>query len=403
MKIQEIQTPNNDLSVQIYNVNGTERVVLKDDKLYLENYFGLEFHQCFEQMLNKKLELIYTDPDPICPKCGEHITAKYDKGDRSINKVYPVKVTIYRCKCGGLYRTPLTNFVDKYCNYVHEVKKMGLTVNFFEHMSLVNITGLIKCLQGVTPSKQTIYNEIRKYYGKLKIKGKRNLSGNYAYDEQYIKLNGIKYYILALFDIELNVLVDYHISDNMEKKEIIRFIKNATHQQKRISLTTDGKPMYKKIADELGFIHNLCIFHIIKDVKKIVNDKMKNKMLDENQKTEYYDVGEILLKIFHSKSYKQANNRFKNLMKNLDKIPAEFIDLIKNKIKPNFQSYMKHLQFDFLPTTNNKMENYFGATLPRCLKKIFKTIESIEIYLDLQRVKWDQNHGKVISPIEFFT
>ncbi|GAA5819133.1 MAG: conserved hypothetical protein [Methanobrevibacter sp. CfCl-M3] len=136
--------------------------------------------------------VIYTDPDPVCPKCGSHITAKYDKGDRLINKNYPVKVTIYRCKCGGLYRTPLTKFVDKYCNYTHDVKKMGLTVNFFEHVSLTNITGLIGCLHGVTLSRQTVYNEIRKYYGKLKIKGKRKLSGNYAYDEQYIKLGGEK-------------------------------------------------------------------------------------------------------------------------------------------------------------------------------------------------------------------
>jgi hypothetical protein len=227
--------------------------------------------------------------------------------------------------------------------------------------------------------------------------------GNYAYDEQYIKLNGVKYYILALFDIELNTLVDYHISDNIGKKEITDFIKRSTCQQKRISLTTDGKPMYKNIADELGFIHNLCIFHVIKDVKKIVNDKMKSKKLDENQKAEYYDAGKIILEIFRSKPYKKANKKFTNLMKHLDKIPKEFVDFVKNKIKPNFQSYMKHLQFDFLPTTNNSLENYFGVTLPRYLKKLFKTVEGIEIYLDLQRVKWDQNHGKNISPIEFFT
>ncbi|GHU05467.1 hypothetical protein AGMMS49960_21870 [Betaproteobacteria bacterium] len=216
---------------------------------------------------------------------------------------------------------------------------MGFTVNFFEHVSLTNITGLINCLQGVTPSRQTVYNELRKYYGKLKIKGKRRVSGNYAYDEQYIKLNGVKYYILALFDVELNVLVDYHISDNMGKKEIMKFIKKSTHQQKRISLTTDGKPVYKSIADELGFIHNLCLFHVIKDVKKIVNDKMKSKKLDENQKAEYYDTGEIILEIFRSKSYKKAEHKFKRLMKHLDKIPKEFADLVKDKIKPNFQSY----------------------------------------------------------------
>ncbi|MDR2544695.1 MAG: hypothetical protein LBD03_03975 [Methanobrevibacter sp.] len=45
-------------------------------------------------------------------------------------------------------------------------------------VSLTNITGLIGCLQELLFG-QTVYNEIRKYYGKLKIKGKRESSGNY--------------------------------------------------------------------------------------------------------------------------------------------------------------------------------------------------------------------------------
>jgi hypothetical protein len=49
------------------------------------------------------------------------------------------------------------------------------------------------------------------------------------------------------------------------------------------------------------------------------------------------------------------------------------------------------------------MENYFGKTLPRYLKKLFKTVERITIYLDLQRIKWEQNHGKIIFPMEFLT
>ncbi|MDR1818975.1 MAG: hypothetical protein LBR15_01835, partial [Methanobrevibacter sp.] len=58
MKIQEIQSPNNNLSVQIYNFNGTERVVLEDDKLYLENSFDLSAHQHFEHLVGRELELI---------------------------------------------------------------------------------------------------------------------------------------------------------------------------------------------------------------------------------------------------------------------------------------------------------------------------------------------------------
>jgi hypothetical protein len=44
MLIEEIQSPNDSLYVQIYNVNSTERFVLKDDKLYLENSFDLYVH-----------------------------------------------------------------------------------------------------------------------------------------------------------------------------------------------------------------------------------------------------------------------------------------------------------------------------------------------------------------------
>jgi len=38
--------------------------------------------------------------------------------------------------------------------------------------------------------------------------------------------------------------------------------------------------MYKNIVKSLGFIHNLCIFHLIKDLNEIVYKKTKNKKLD---------------------------------------------------------------------------------------------------------------------------
>jgi predicted nucleotide-binding protein (sugar kinase/HSP70/actin superfamily) len=36
----------------------------------------------------------------------------------------------------------------------------------------------------------------------------------------------------------------------------------------------------------------------------------------------------IILEIWSSKSYKKANNGFKNLMKHLDKISKEFVNLV---------------------------------------------------------------------------
>ncbi|MDR3291225.1 MAG: hypothetical protein LBT10_03650 [Methanobrevibacter sp.] len=60
-------------------------------------------------------------------------------------------------------------------------------------------------------------------------------------------------------------------------------------------------------------------------------------------------------------------------------------DFILNKFKPNFDGYMQHTQHDFLPATNITMENYFGVSFPRHLKKIYKTESGVTMYLDFKR------------------
>jgi hypothetical protein len=215
------------------------------------------------------------------------------------------------------------------------------------------------------------------------------------YGEQYIKINGQKFYIFALFDLELNILVDYKILGNLKKDTVENFIKEAIERHEKIAITTDGRKMYKDIVEGLGFIHNLCIFHLIKDLKEIVYKKMKNKKLDPNIKAQYHDEQNVILLILRQKDYKKAKKKFKQLLNHMDKIPTELRNFINTKLKPNFDSYMRHTLHDFLPTTNNALENYFGVTLPRHLKKTYKTVEGITMYLDLQMEKWDQNHEKI--------
>jgi hypothetical protein len=60
-------------------------------------------------------------------------------------------------------------------------------------------------------------------------------------------------------------------------------------------------------------------------------------------------------------------------------------DFILNKLEPNFDGYMRHTQYDFLPATNNAMENYFGVSLPRHLKKVYKAESGVTMYLDFKR------------------
>ena len=64
-----ITSPENNLSIEIYNSNGTERVVVKNDTLYLSNIFTSDYHYKFENIVQKKLKCVYIDPDPECEFC----------------------------------------------------------------------------------------------------------------------------------------------------------------------------------------------------------------------------------------------------------------------------------------------------------------------------------------------
>jgi len=110
-------------------------------------------------------------------------------------------------------------------------------------MSLNNISLLNNAVNNANPCRQTILNGFKKYFAMLKFKNRRNrqLSGNYGYDEQYIKINGQRFYILALFDIELNILVDYKILGDLKKDTVRNFIKKATKGHEKIVITTDGR------------------------------------------------------------------------------------------------------------------------------------------------------------------
>ena len=56
---------------------------------------------------------------------------------------------------------------------------------------------------------------------------------------------------------------------------------------------------------------------------------------------------------------------------------SEFLEkYIKKKFMPIYKKYIVFLEKDYkgkLDSTNNKIENYFGNTLPKRIKNIFRT------------------------------
>ena len=64
-----INSPESNLSIEIYNSNGTERIVIKNDTLYLSNIFTPDYHHKIENIVQKELKCVYIDLDPECEFC----------------------------------------------------------------------------------------------------------------------------------------------------------------------------------------------------------------------------------------------------------------------------------------------------------------------------------------------
>ena len=99
---------------------------------------------------------------------------------------------------------------------------------------------LIKQL-GTNPTKnheETINNEEFEY------------SGYHLYDEQFIRINGVKDYRFVLFDAIFNIPVSERIVRYRIAKKI-QFMLDSTKDKPFICLTTDLFSMYRNVIYEL--------------------------------------------------------------------------------------------------------------------------------------------------------
>jgi hypothetical protein len=85
-------------------------------------------------------------------------------------------------------------------------------------------------------------------------------------------------YRLVLFDVINNILVQEKIVKQLNQNTVEKFIKEIKAQIPIIAITTDSKPYYRKIMDELKIKHQLCTFHVKKEINTWIKKyQRKNK------------------------------------------------------------------------------------------------------------------------------
>lgn len=270
-------------------------------------------------------------------------------------------------------------------------------------------------------------------------------SGYYHYDEQFPFKNGIPLVRLSIIDAITQLPINELIIEkkDFDKKVVESFLESSLSNLPREAIITDGAAMYPDIINKIGAKHQLCIFHIIKThhnktypqiskvsrrintiIKKIAennktikqlqeilkdddysqkkkkktrtrinNLKQTNKELRKERKEKKDELKELLNtnerieNMYNAEDQKGAKRRFNTLNNNkefLDKNTEIFLGNLGKKVDKSLTYYEDPL----IPRTNNNIERYFGITLPRYIKRKYRTVEGLTRWIRLQRIRW---------------
>ena len=336
---------------------------------------------------------------PHCPECGSSKVIKQEYYPRNLKLAefghQTVYVRRYYCKaCNKKFSTPLNVIVEKghqyariYQNHIRESYKTGY--NSFRHLKKI-----IRSFYNDSPSHQTIYNWIYEMNPKPETVQPK-LSGYYCYDEQYLKIDGKRYYRINLIDSILNKPVSESIVDALEYDTVKSFIEKAISGIPVHAITTDHRREYKTIMDELKINHQLCIFHLFKMIGKEISSKLNSKFISNSNKIRLCILFSEIKEIFRTYDLNIAINRLNELLKKSNEIPGVINKFIL-KIEGDFERLTLFMIDEFVSRTTNPIENYYRTTMPDSLKRIFKTTHGALKYLDIRRDYWINNISKNI-------
>ena len=336
--------------------------------------------------------------NPHCPTCDSTKVIKQEYYQRNLKlaelgrqKIY---VRRYLCKsCGKKFTTPLNSIVEKGHQYAKIYQKRVQESYKTGYCSLRHLKKIFKSIYDHSPSHQTIYDWIKDTRSKSTNSDKSNRSGYYCYDEQYLKIDGNRFYRLSMYDSIIDKIVLEEIVDNLEYNTVKLFIKKAVADDVVHAISTDHRRKYKRIMDELKIDHQLCIFHLFKLIGKNVYKKIKSKFIGDKEKIKICMVFTQIKEIFRTYDDNIALSRLESLLEYADDIPVIFHKAI-NKIVEDFDRITLFMRDGMVSRTTNPIENYYRQTMPSSIKRIFKTPEGVLNFLDKRGEYWVENISK---------
>lgn len=358
--------------------------------------------------INEKGVIEYRDPH--CKHCfSDKMTRKSFNKRKLIlenGKSVIIKVKRYYCKnCRTYSQVGFNGIYDDYCNFSVKMKNKAVLDVQGGWVSLRHCSSIFKNHNNVSISHETIRKELLSPNGCYYKNDDLILSKYYGYDVQWIKINKKWYYRHVLFDLVNHVPVAELLVKNETLHTTKKFIQSNLEPKDCIAIVTDLKPGYDKVMWELGFIHQHCIFHLLQNIYNYIKKdikikkreyalelKKKDKSLTKSQiekivskKIEAYqeeieEYMELFRYLFKQQTYDKALAYIELLKQELKNFPTVLKNYLSKNFFPEYKKFLYFLKKPYkgkLNSTNNQTENYIGNTMPKSVKKIYRTPEGM--------------------------
>ncbi len=193
-------------------------------------------------------------------------------------------------------------------------------------------------------------------------------SGYYIFDVEWVKINGVWNYRFTLFDTKQNIIVADEIYSKENSKNIKKFLEQNTMNKKRISITSDLDEKYKPIIEKLGFKHQWCYFHAIKNFNKIIKKHIKENELTDDDIDKIQKEKLELFSLFNSASFKIARRKFNKILNKIKDYSKVIQLIIRDYFVPCFKTFFAFLEDENIEKTSSMIENVFQKTFPKRVK-----------------------------------
>ena len=121
-------------------------------------------------------------------------------------------------------------------------------------------------------------------------------------------------------------------------------------------------------------------------------------MRDDYKKEYKKEIGEFIelfMAFRNQQTWDKARNYIEMLKRELVNFPEFLQEYIINNFMPIYKKYIKFLRKEYkgkLDGTDNKLENYFGNTLNKHVKKIFRTKQGLFNFIKERKNGWVENN-----------